>query len=480
MKIEYLLESFHKSFYDKRFYDLAKDNPQELNKMISKYFRKKGFTFYKDDYPYKNITFNFKDLYEPITPKDKKFIKDLGLDFDIVRKYNIGDITENIKKAIKDTFSPYSSINNIKTDKEYIDYFKELDDKNKNKNKRLYNKLRDIKQAKIDQSLNTRVGNSFFSATSEKYGNDITLPSLKIDGNIIDITILTNSNFFENGHDIKIQVDDKEYHFKINIMDKFDKVMDNILKLIYKGIEKFNNSDIEEEPKKEVKRKSVENDVLKIAKIYLGNWKKFTKTGKTKETTPPIEYYIRMAKNPKKTKSSYKMNEVPKSFRLYYKVKARNVKTPKETKSTNHSFKRVIPQKILDVYPEMPTWVDTMDKYFTSKRKYFDINKIFPKKIITDDHERYSKRIKVFIEKVGNLGYYPDSTGKEYMDRRKNETYIVFKYNEKLKGNKEKMNQIMELDKIKKIINKFSYGPGNFKIEDIPKKMIEYLFETMQ
>jgi ribosomal protein S19E (S16A) len=256
--------------------------------------------------------------------------------------------------------------------------------------------------------------------------------------------------------------------------------MDKILELMYKGIEKFNNSGIEEKPKKEIKKKYVENDVLKIAKIYLGNWKKFTKTGKTKEANPPIEYYIKMSNNPKKIKSSYKMNEVPKSFRLYYKVKAKNVKTPKETKNTRYGYQKIIPQKILDVYPKMPIWIDIMEKYFNSKKQYFNIDKIFPKKIITDDHERYSKRIKTFIEKVGNLGYYPDSIRKEYMDRRKNETYIDFKYNEKLKGNKEKMNQIMELDKIKKIINKFSYGPGNFKIEDIPKKMIEYLFETIK
>jgi len=487
MLLRELNEGLNKYFYNQKFYTLAKNNKNELAKMVSKFLRKKGITFKMNSYYSTAKTFSFKDFHNKMTPEIEKELKSLGFKGDEIEKIKgmklilNDDFIESVKRAINDNVD-YNYRNNINKNSEYKKYLNSIDIKQRIKIiKNVFIKLRNTKREIIKTSRRTEVGGEFFSVSSGSYNGGIKFPNIKYKGNDIEIQLATNDTFFEDGHDIKIKINDKNYSYKINLMRPFEDVINDIYDSVNLANSSFESGVEQPKENKESntsKRQHKEDDFKKIARRYLDKWYTYTKTGKRKEASEnrkPATYYIVSGDSSKN--DSYKEKEKPQSFKLYVKVKTPPTRKAKEK---NKYGREPIPKVVLDEFPDFEKWWDQLVEFKKGMNTNipYSSDDIIPQRMFNNEHDKFFERLKGFSNRVARLGYYPANASSGY--GKKTDTYIHYKYSEKLKneydkGNTEFVNDIIK-NKEKNLNNGFY--KGGFKIKDLPKKILPLIFNA--
>lgn len=350
-------------------------NIQQLNESINDYFY--NVTFYKAA---KN---HFPELKRIVA----KFFQKNGMN--ISQEYNYSDIDSNIDfPALKD-----------------------IKDKKLKKEK--------MTKAMSDFNIPAKDSGKPFFSSGKSYDGVIKFPIINYKGFSIVLKIATNETFFEDGHDLELDLKkDTTKHFseKIDLMRPVEVVLENILAVINNKISTFEN--VESDVKEKEERTYSSSLIRNIYDYTLGKTVKRKKDSTTIVDSKDdlIEFYLRENTGRKQT-SSVATYKNP-SFDISVKIKGFT-----ET-------------AIMKKYPEVATQHKRLKDYKnTGYRSYSSKSESMFPKFLNQEHEIILNRFKVFCERVLKLGYYPFEYKRGYKSKYGNteQNAIVFLYSASLK-----------------------------------------------
>lgn len=281
----------------------------------------------------------------------------------------------------------------------------------------------------------TMVRKDFFSAKEGGYDGKIDVVPFEYNDLDFAVQIFTNKEFFIDGHDLLISVDDsgatgssgKKYYYKINLMRPVITVLEDVWENVEKSIEKFNSGkESELLGKKNVNRiKSNEPpDVRRLVDKYLQQWtkKRTLKSGEVKKTKYtdfdklPIEFSVSIQSPQNNELSTFPRGE--QTFTINFKIKAPKFKI-----------------KHLENFPKLTEYHEA---YMSAMKKLghsFGINRLEKHfsnfKVIDSSHVEMFNKLEFVIKKMSKHGYIPIKIQTSYKSSDPNS--IVFGLSPKLK-----------------------------------------------
>lgn len=482
-----LSEKVHDFFRKQTFFTAIKKYKPEAKKIIVDFLKKKGVKY---EAKYQGYSFSGDVDYQKkkITPEEEAELKKLGFkDFEI-RKFQVPTTTlNNIESAIK-SFTPYDYLEYGKIKKDKFPEF--LNGLTKQERSEFLDKVAEKisdEKASSHKSIPGQIGVSdqaFSATTSSSSTGDIAFPVWTYQGVGVSVKINSNEEFFDGGHDLIIQIIDKsketqankEYAFKVNLMNNIEKVLEEIWKASTRAVQMFKDG-VEQEREEPVK-KYKPNPIVGEINNMLNKWFSTTKTGKLKkvgEYKLPAEIYATYekgyskgtGKNPKKG-SKIILNVKIKGSRLSGKGLEKSL--PEAGKW--HSIYRGLVQKVMDPSRSRyynRTFTDMFDRYGDTK-------------LLSDDHEKMFRRLQVIVKKLASYGFIPKSSSRGYSKGEADK--IIFVYSPKAEeryrqeGN-EFIQKVLESDKFKQSVEKGFFG-NHIRRKDVQKRYIQEVFKLHQ
>jgi len=282
---------------------------------------------------------------------------------------------------------------------------------------------------------NTSVNRGFFSAKDAGYGDDVEIVPFTYKGLKIVVSIITNTEFFIDGHDLKVSIKDgnssrydggTKYYYKINLMSKIENVLEKVWDKVEESLAKYDKgikgAELEK-PKNKIDRIRGSNapDIKRLVKIYLQQWtkKRTLKSGEIKKTKYtdtdklPIEFYVSMGSTSPSDLSSEPRGKP--SFTINYKLKTKRFKL----------------EKVLQQYPKLrewhEAWMNAVSK--NGRRPYIGrFGRQFESyKLIDSSHYEMFNKLEYVIGKMSIHGYKP-TTIRGSFRKRGEPNSIYFEY----------------------------------------------------
>ena len=277
--------------------------------------------------------------------------------------------------------------------------------------------LKNKKNSILKKMNRIEKGKNFFSATKEYSDTRISFPKIIYKGFIIDITVQTNENFFEDGHDLNIKIKEeqnakdysptKDFKEKIDLMQGTLVVLEKIWSIVNEKIENYHSIETKKESYRykegspSLIRKTFEYTIGKVIKRKKGEVSIVDTDDKS-----PIDFGLQELSSKKETSSvGFAENA---SFKITIKVKGFGPDAA----------------WVKNKYPNIE---ESFKKYLASGGSNRNISDVFgSKKLIGEEHDVAISRFEVFCDRVSKLGYYPKEYHSSY--KRGDPDEISFEY----------------------------------------------------
>lgn len=284
----------------------------------------------------------------------------------------------------------------------------------------------------------TTVNRGFFAAKEPGYGDDVEILPFIYKDKKINISIMTDQEFFIDGHNLKISIKDKNdsnygvgttYQYKLNLMSKVENVLNEIWKRVGESLDKLDKGITDKEKRKTINNKKPDSgipDIQRLVKTYLQQWskKRTLKSGKVKRTKYtdieklPIEFFVSINNN-----RSSNLSSIPRgkpSFNISYKMKARKFKL----------------SNVLEQFPELRSlhqaFIKATNNSKNVRRYVTRLESIFSDyKLVDSSHYEMYNKLEYVIQKMAMHGYKPTNTRQAF--KRGDYNSITFNYSEDLK-----------------------------------------------
>ena len=310
-------------------------------------------------------------------------------------------------------------------------------------------------------------GEKFFFASSD-YKGKITIPDFKYKDFIINIEIATNETFFENGHDLMLNLrnekENKSFSSKLDLTQKVDIVLTKMWDEVEEKINLFDSIEIEKKSYEYKKypdsliRKTFEYTIGKVVKRKKGE----VSIVDTDEKSP-IEFHL-IEESGLKSSSSVSKPE-NNSFSISFKVKGFSGEAA----------------WVKDKYPQI---TQELQRYKDEGGRSRISDVLDNKKLIGDEHEQIISRFEIFCDRVAKLGYYPKQYDSSYKKGEQDKLKFVYggdKFKEKINSDsqylkskiKSKLQEVFyeRFDKDYIRVSRFN--------EFIDKKLVQESFEIV-
>lgn len=332
---------------------------------------------------------------------------------------------------------------------------------------------------------NTDINRDFFSASKSSYRGKIEIVPFTYKNKKIKIEIATNEEFFIEGHELIINVrnkddnsygGDKQYLYKINLMNSVESVLKEIWNKVEEAIKRLDAGD-EDEEKEEPRtttRTRTKSDIERMVHTYLQHWTKKTtlKSGRVKKTKYtdfdklPVEFSVRMGSENKEHSTLGKKAHPP--FTLQFKVK----KTGRPNR-----------KKLTEIHPDIQRWYEIYSKFMKEYGGRYTprgVERFFEDwSLIDERHEDMFDKLKFVVKRLMKQGYVPTRGSTAW--KKGDMDQIQFQYSSKVKKDVEKNgNSALEkyMDKyFKENVDK-TFHEKKINPKDIPKMFIKRVLET--
>lgn len=364
-----------------------------------------------------------------------------------------------------------------------------------------YDKLKDL-SAKERNNLfrklhkNFDVDKEFFAAKSG-YSNSFSFPTFFYNDLAISIKIASNSTFYDDGHDLEIEVyptntdeeypKHKTYKYKLNLLRDIQVVLNDLWSKVEDAIKRHNSQEVDDATREREERyasysKRPVSEIERTVKTILDRYFKEYKSGRVKEIEDmdkkPVNWGVYFEKSDKQYRSL--SSEAYPNFILNFDI----TKTNRAMKKSGSSYRSnyTIDPKIKERYPDIQKWIDTVATAIREKNdKRFmrlDFESLFGERILNDDHIKYWNRLKEYvIPKFLKLGYYPDNSMTPY--KKGERTKITFTHSSEVAEKAQDpsfIKKFLQSERFNKNVkNAFFYD--SFHPDDIQPTLIRSLFE---
>ncbi|MFW6047285.1 MAG: hypothetical protein ACOCP4_05825 [Candidatus Woesearchaeota archaeon] len=332
---------------------------------------------------------------------------------------------------------------------------------------------------------NTDINRDFFSASKSSYRGKIEIVPFVYKNKNIKIEIATNEEFFIEGHDLIINIknkDDnsygswKQYLYKTSLMNSVENVLNEIWDNVKKSIKRFEAGDEggDKEESGTTIRARTKSDIERMVQTYLQHWTKKTtlKSGRVKKTKYtdfdklPVEFSVKMRSENKEHSTLGKRANPP--FSLQFRVK--------KTSRPNR-------KKLTEAYPDIQKWYEIYSKFMKEYGKRYTprgVERFFEGwSLIDESHEEMFDRLKFVAKRLLKQGYVPYRSMTAFKKSEPDE--IQFKYSEKVKKAVEEKGD----SAIKEYMDKYfkenvdrAFHRDKIKLDDIPRIFIKKVLET--
>lgn len=348
------------------------------------------------------------------------------------------------------------------------------------------------RQAKFRKVLDSiEIRKDFFKAGSS-YDAKMELPQFVYGDYLIEIEIQSNEDFFEDGHDVKVEINDAENpsyetrrefeDYKLNLLRKIDIVLEDLWKIVEKSIDRFENTEKEKKSYNYSSHRHTSNDIEKMISRWLNTYYKTYKSGKKKEIDDPekqpAEFYVSM-ESPSNKYSSEGRGGL--GFTLRFKV--RKLSKNFTTSGSSYRSKTYINPEIKKRFPDYEDWIETynagVEAIGGDYREKINANNMFGEKAYGDEHLAVLDKLKFITQRLLKRGYYPDAASTPY---KKGEfATITFKYDpalvEKVRKDPSLAKKFISSKRFKENVERPFFYEGE-SVENTKRRIIMRWFST--
>lgn len=314
----------------------------------------------------------------------------------------------------------------------------------------------------------------------------ISFPQFIYDNFEIKLEIINNETFFEDGHDLSININKsdggyetiRKFNYKLNLLRDIYIVLEDFWSLILKSIEEYPLAEKPKYTQNREYREPASPEPSAIIKKWLGTYFKEYKSGKKVEiddvAKQPAEFFI-TDDNPDKSFSS--IGRRGQGFTLKFKIRLLSRNFEKS------GYRSQLSTELRNRYPQYKEWIEIYNK-FREEMGYpsyqnMDEEKLFGEKSYSDEHLKVLERLKIVVKRLYKMGYFPVEA--HTANGRDDYSEIEFKYYpqipEKLRLNPSKIDLFLSSKEFKnRIISTFFYAGKN--PNDILYNLLIKVFNT--
>jgi len=311
----------------------------------------------------------------------------------------------------------------------------------------------------------------------------ISFPKFVYDNFEIKPEINNNETFFEDGHDLFININKldggyetiRKFDYKLNLLRNVNIVLEDFWSLILKSIKDYTLTEKPKYSSDNGYREPSSPTPSTIIRKWLGTYFKEYKSGKKVEiddvAKQPAEFFITTNDSDKDFSSIGRKGQ---GFTLKFKVRLLNKNFEKSSSWINPELK--------NRYPQYKEWIGIYNKFHKEMgyASYEDIDekKLFGEKSYSDEHMKIFERLKMVVKRLYKMGYLPTRAG----DRDRNDYYTIkFEYNpelpEILRLNPAKIDLFLSSEKFKDKITSSFFHAGTHP-NDVLHNLLIRVFNT--